>query len=142
MQQIKKDLEYLNQIIQSPNLILANYFIEIKADVDYFFNSSNFINDRNKIELDKQWTETINKIELFEKIKFNQMSNKLKNDLKLLSQDKINYIQAQIDKYDDCSNKDENMRKIKSLIESEENIVFKRLFSFGSISFGNIELVQ
>lgn len=135
MQQIKKDLEYLNQIIQSPNLILNNYFIEIKADVDYFFNSSNFINDPNKIELDKQWTETINKIELFEKIKFNQMSNKLKNDLKLLSQDKINYIQAQIDKYDDFSNKDENMRKIKSLIESEENIVFKRLFSNKTIIF-------
>ena len=63
------------------------------------------------------------------------MSNKLKNDLKLLSQDKINYIQAQIDKYDDCSNKDENMRKIKSLIESEENIVFKRLFSNKTIIF-------
>jgi len=137
MQQIKKDLEYLNQIIQSPNLVLANYFIEIKADVDYFFNSINFINDPNKIELDKQWAETINKIELFEKILLNQMSNKLKNDLKLLSQDKINYIQTQIDKYDiyDCPNKDENMRKIKSLIEHEENIVFKRLFLNKTIIF-------
>ncbi len=120
--EIQNMLKNLKQIFEIPRLYIANYFIDLKSEIDLAFNKK-LINDFNH-EIKTKWLEIINRINLFEKDCLKKFKNL--NDLEF---------KIRIQTIEDHINNGLEKDTIKSLIEQEEINLIKYLFLNQTITF-------
>ena len=129
-QQLLQKLEDLKLIIETPKLYLANYFQELRNDVDkqMFSKQMLHINENEvKNKIDQIWIEMISKIDSFEK--------ECKNKDKLQSNSKrIDEIKIILENNKEST----NLEVIEDKIQEEEFNLFRKLFQNKTIIFENI----
>ncbi len=125
---VLKELDALKEIVQLPNLFIANYFEYLRNDVDKQIATKLIQLEENekekKNELNQKWKKIIDKINSFEKT-----CNKNKINLEPN--------RKQIDSIETMLN-DENLEEIKLAIESEETSLLKCLFQNKTIVYTDV----
>ena len=89
--QLLKQLADLKQIVESPKFYLANYFSDLRNNVDKQIVLNQAKNDANQEKLQKLWEQMIEKIDLFEK---QYINNRLVNIVAI--KQKLNLINEKI----------------------------------------------
>ena len=136
---LKTELQRVMQICEMPRLYLADYFMELRNRVDKQIVSKQMqtqIEEKQKELLKLVWTETIEKIELFER-KCNNLVNKTKIKDKALAdiQDRLNLIEILLE---DESARD--LREFQLAIQTEEKNLLKYLFQNKTIVLLNSKM--
>ena len=113
--------ERLTEICETPKLYLANYFSDLRRDIDLEIVQKKEPNNR---KLNEFWLEIINKIDSFEK----ECINNIK-----LNRSEIRQSLNQID----CliQSKQPNLEKINEFIQNEQENILKQLFYNRTIIF-------
>ncbi len=130
-EELNFSLEELKTNFQIPRLYLANYFANLKAEVDHFFIQKTFTNNNF------DFLEIIQKIEYFEKNCFKNTPNNKYSNEKFASATKINIekIQNQINSLVNSYDYDKEITQIKNLIDKINNSIEKVLFANKTIIF-------
>ena len=128
-QKVFKKLEDLKFIVETPKLYLANYFQELRNNVDKEMFSKQMIHkDDNEIKnkLSETSKELISKIDSFEKKCY------IKVELQS-SLDEIDEIRIMLDN----TNEETNLEIIEDKIQEEEINLFRKLFQNKTIIYDN-----
>ncbi len=130
-EQFLKELDDLKQIIELPTLYLANYFSDLRNQVDLEINTQKMLlqnDDKEKQNLNKIWEEMISKIYSFER----QYTNK-KFEFGY-NNEKINAIEDRVK-----HNEFDGLSEISETIQREENELLKKIFANKTIVFFNVK---
>ena len=133
-QQMLKKLEDLKSIVDMPNLFLANYFQELRNNVDKEMFSKQILHKNDiekKNELNQIWIELISKIDSFEK------ECKNKDELQSNS-NRIDEIKIILDNKNELT----NLEIIEDKILEEEFNLLKKLFQNKTIIYEFFEKQQ
>ena len=117
-QQMLIKLDELQLIVEIPNLYLANYFKELRNNVDKEMFSKQMLHNNDiekKNEIDQIWLEMISKIYSFEKQCKNK--DKLQSNLKRIEEIKMTL---------DDQNEATDLEKIEDKIKEEEFNLLKK----------------
>ncbi len=132
-EKLMSDVEKLKEIALLPNLYLANYFMDLRNDVDkellpQQLNLEN--NQEKKQEMNELWKQIIEKIDSFEK-----QSKRKKINLEEY-QKRISEIEKVLNE-----NSDFNLDEVETVIENEELKLLENLFQNKTIVWTNGKLV-
>jgi ABC-type branched-subunit amino acid transport system ATPase component len=132
-EKLMSDVEKLKEIALLPNLYLANYFMDLRNDVDkellpQQLNLEN--NQEKKQEINELWKQIIEKIDSFEK-----QSKRKKINLEEY-QKRISEIEKVLNE-----NSDFNLDEVETVIENEELKLLENLFQNKTIVWTNGKLV-
>lgn len=133
--QLLKKLEALINITTLPGLYLANYFSSLRNQVDKeiaFKQIKLPIYHEKRVRLEKIWTETIARIDSFEKECVKQKPNLAAN------RDRVNALEAII--LNDKEAVDWN--DVKLALETEENSVLRNLFGNKTIVYLKVDFLD
>lgn len=117
----KSYLNELKSIYALPKLYLADFFIDLKSQVDFLFQEENYNNNNEKFK--QNWIEIIKQIESFEQDTYKRNTTTLLNEFK-----------SEIKQLDDGQSSISLIIELKSKIE-------KCLFSNKTICFINKSLI-
>lgn len=133
--ELRIDLERLQKICEMPRLFLADYFIELRNQVDKEIVSKQVQSQHEAIEFLKQtWTELIEKIETFERKCYSNQKVKDKTLETLL--DRLSLIEMLLN--------DESVHdwsEFQVAIQTEDNLL-KHLFKNKTIRLLNLKSYQ
>jgi len=132
-EKLMSDVEKLKEIALLPNLYLANYFMDLRNDVDkellpQQLNLEN--NQEKKQEINELWKQIIEKIDSFEK-----QSKRKKINLEEY-QKRISEIEKVLNESSDF-----NLDEVETVIENEELKLLENLFQNKTIVWTNGKLV-
>lgn len=136
MEKIIKNYDELKSMCLKSNqkLFLADFFIDLKAQVDLVFvELIKMNNDDDDERISNNYTEIINKIELFEQICYKQART-------IISHDQIKFIQKRIESISNqniLDDTDTDYDEINELIETQLYKLEKMLFNNKTIYFIN-----
>ena len=120
-QQMLINLDELQLIVEIPNLFLANYFEELRNNVDIEMFAKQIIHNNDnediKNEVNKNWKEMISKIDSIEKECKNK--DKLQSNL-----NRIEDLRIMLDNQNEAT----NLEIIEDKIQEEKLSLFKKLF--------------
>jgi Leucine-rich repeat (LRR) protein len=128
MSSITSDLNKLKQICQIPKLYLANYFSDLRRDIDLEFSKKLQINN-HELSI---WNSMIDKINSFEQECISNINLNAKQQEFIQTLDSI---------HDSIQKNDSNHDEKKKLIQNEEINILKYLFKNKSIAYTNNKLI-
>ena len=126
-QKVFKKLEDLKFIVETPKLYLANYFQELRNNVDKEMFSKQMIHkddNQMKNEISETWKKLISRIDSFEKECIN--TDKLQ-----LNSNRIDEIRIMLDNI----NEETNLGIIEDKIQEEELNLFRKIFQNKTIIY-------
>lgn len=124
MDELKESLEKLKLLFKTPRLFLANYFIDLKTEIDEYFVQK-LIDSKDKEDMKIQWVEIIKRIELFENDCYKSMpTNKFNQEFT----NEINQTISQIESKIENLNEPYSCEKLENSIEKLEYKIKKKLF--------------
>ncbi len=96
--ELKMELSLVRKILKMPSFYLANYFIELRAQIDkqISFQLANLEEDEKKKELNKTRTTLIDRIDSFEK---KCIKNKLNKEETEAAHERLNSVENQLNDY-------------------------------------------
>ncbi len=132
---IIKNFSDLKTIYQFPRLYFGNFFVDLKAQVDYYYVDKLNKSKENSLELQQQWKEIISEIESFENEQFKKISANFCYCQNFSSdfEQKMKSIELQIENLNEPHL--ETLELMKESIEKEENNLKSYLFMDKTIYF-------
>ena len=124
MDELKESLEKLKLLFKTPRLFLANYFTDLKTEIDEYFVQK-LIDSKNKDDINIQWVEIIKRIELFENDCYKSMPT---NNFNKEFTNEINQTISQIESKIENLNEPYSCEKLENSIEKLEYKIKKKLF--------------
>ena len=134
MNEIKTQLNEIKLMQQAPNLYLAKYIIDLKAEVDLAFTNK-LKNEKEGLDIARQeWLLIIGIIEIFREKCFKKISHKdFNREFSIMFEEKVQIIEKQLEDSNDVS----SFLKIGTQIEEIKYEIKKILFSKQTIVFFN-----
>ena len=126
-QLLEMEIEKLAKIKECPRLYLANYFADLKHDVDIEMAKHQQTYQKEKEKKEKImeiWLHMIEKIKSFEKLCFDNKLNKVTSDIKNIPNIDISGLST---------------KEVEEAVRNEENNIMQQLLQNRTIAFINVK---